>query len=1457
MKMGSVVFGGVFLALVCTAGTVDIDALCPPRPETAAAFDPSAYPGSARPYREAAKMIYRYMTSLRGMTALVETGKPDQKYQHNAYVSKTHAAHVLAMLRWAKLEPEKRETAIRFAKASAEYLLGELEPADAPLAFWPPTYGRKPLAFDPKTDGSYEKCSMVGNEPEAAVKYRGEVMLVYPSDVGTAFVAYYEATKDARFLAAARGIAQTYLRMRREDGSWPLKMKLATGETVGENTLVPNRLLKFFERLYAVTGEAKWRTAADKVFAWLEAHPLTDWNWDGQFEDIKPEKPYQNPTKHNACDVMMYMLERFPGDADRLALCRRILEFCEKRFVVWKAPADHPTWPVPSVLEQYSCFAPIDSSAAKMIRAYVAMHRAEGRAEDLAKARALADSITRQQLPSGRVPTFWDIKSGINVERYDWLNCMAASAEALDAVAAASPSSDASSLRLGAPFADCMVLQRDRPVTVWGWAAPGETVTVTFAGQSVSATADAKGAWRVKLTPMPACREGRPLVVAAVASGNPTIRQSNNRTIVHDVLVGEVWLCSGQSNADCPIWGDNPRYRDGLGALTVEMTWKPTVRFVKVPRIAATEPKLDHETVWLRMTPTDLAHARYGILPSAMGTYFALELASALDVPIGLVDCTWGGTNIDAWTPRCGYAGHPELADVAALPLLDEAAFGAAKTNGVYRNKPFTNGWNQQPSALWNGMVAGYAPMTCRGLIWYQGCHNAYEYSRYADKMQALYDGWSRSFENPEMSIHFVQLAPWGDPIIPKIQMEQARFAAREPHATMAVINDVGNLEDIHPNDKRTVAKRLAVQALRCDYGWAWLKYLSPAFSSLSVEGDRVTMAFDEVEDFFLYNPALGDRSSGFEVAGADGIFHPAEIVNLSLFTNVVSRKVSFLGHIGGNRLVVRSDKVTHPKRVRYLHSRPWYGAIRNEVGLPLGAFAADVEPLTDEERLVRDFAVLRDREVICLTNGTYHITEAMARRMWLAPSNNQTGEKLVAFALGGKDRVMLDGGGSTFVIHGRVMPFAVTNCTRFTVRNLTITTAYPSCAGFTVESKDDEGFVIAFDAGICPYRVESGHLVFALDGHDVSTRDGRLSLHALDRMAVHYLMAPDSPGDKSSFPSTFVSAVPTELGGGRVRFRYVKDTHPKCVRLPYDVGEKVVVNLEEKRHRDAFFFEDCTNVAVENVTIRRFGGMGVVAQRCNGVKVDGLVVEPPEGECVSVTADVMQFVNCCGDVTVENCRSGYSLDDVINVHGNYLIVEAVSGREVALRTGHRSHEGFFPYRAGDALEFVAAHTREVRARARVVAWTPDPTDPARCRVTVDGDLPSLGADTLVENVTLNPDVTIRGNDFHDHPNLRLSGRGKLLVERNRISRCVSALVGMDLADYWYESGRIADLTIRDNDFIDCNRLGGSTFLEFGVSGWGADAPKIHGRIRLENNRFEGVRGTRCRVSGASDFTEE
>lgn len=427
--------------LFCTVGislsfgqSINIDSLCPPRPETAAVFKPGAYPAAVRPYREAALATYRYMMSLPAMTDLVKTGKPCQRYQHNAYVSKTHAAHIMAMLVLAKADPTQEKQAMKFAKASAEFLLSEMEPEDAPLAYWPPTYGRKPLEYNPETDGPYNRPAMVGNEPEGAVKYRGEVMLLYPANVGIAFVAYYEQTKDRRFLDAAIGIANTYLKTRRPDGSWSLKMKLATGEELGENTLVPTRALLLFKALADVTHKKAWRKAEKETFKWLDNNPLKDWNWDGQFEDIQPEEPYKNPTKYNALDVMQYLLARFHGKKDRMKTCKELLDFCEKRFVVWETPADRPDWPAPSVLEQYSCFTPIDSSSARMIEAYLAMYGTFGDPIYLEKAIALANTITRIQKESGRIPTFWDgvaRNANLSIEQYDWLNCMASSAESL------------------------------------------------------------------------------------------------------------------------------------------------------------------------------------------------------------------------------------------------------------------------------------------------------------------------------------------------------------------------------------------------------------------------------------------------------------------------------------------------------------------------------------------------------------------------------------------------------------------------------------------------------------------------------------------------------------------------------------------------------------------------------------------------------------------------------------------------------------------------------------------------------------------------------------------------------------------------------------------------------------------------------------------------------------------
>jgi sialate O-acetylesterase len=243
---------------------------------------------------------------------------------------------------------------------------------------------------------------------------------------------------------------------------------------------------------------------------------------------------------------------------------------------------------------------------------------------------------------------------------------------------------------------------------------------------------------------------------------------------------------------------------------------------------------------------------------------------------------------------------------------------------------------NDQPTVLWNEMVEPWTPFAMRGFIWYQGCSNASHHDRYATIMHALYNGWSRRFENPDLKLYFVQLAPWGTAVIPHIQEAQAKFAAEEKNAEMAVINDIGNLHDIHPNEKEMVAKRLALHALKRDYGFDKIEDRSPTLKSWKVEGDKFILSFDNAESFYVYNP---DRSmsNGFELAGADGVFKPARIVNA--VESKRKGKTYYNGPLSGPQIVVAAEGVKEPKKLRYLHSSPWFGSIYNDVNLPLGAF--------------------------------------------------------------------------------------------------------------------------------------------------------------------------------------------------------------------------------------------------------------------------------------------------------------------------------------------------------------------------------------------------------------------------------------------------------------------------------------------------------------------------------------
>ena len=393
----------------------------------AAGFDAAKYPKAACGYREAAVRVYEYIAGMKETKYLLEHGRPDASYELNTYVSKMFAALINGMLDYAKTDPSKTETALAIARAAADHLVRKSEPADAPLAFFPPTY-----------DGRGEK-----DNGYKAAAFKGQVMLNYPAYVASSLAELSERTGERKYLDHAEGIAATFLRLQGKDGTWYLKMWAKDGSPVVQNRLVPiENVVPMFETLYRMTGRTEYREAADRAFKSVDDTRLVDWNWEGQFEDTDPTAKYENLTKHGACATAIYLGRRFPNDSARLAQMRELLRFAEDQFVCWEPPYlhhrservspwnDYDTWQTPCALEQYNCYVPIDASAAKMVRTYLALYRAEGNPVDLAKARALGDTATRMQRPDGRLPTWWWPDRARRVYA-DWINCMVATASAL------------------------------------------------------------------------------------------------------------------------------------------------------------------------------------------------------------------------------------------------------------------------------------------------------------------------------------------------------------------------------------------------------------------------------------------------------------------------------------------------------------------------------------------------------------------------------------------------------------------------------------------------------------------------------------------------------------------------------------------------------------------------------------------------------------------------------------------------------------------------------------------------------------------------------------------------------------------------------------------------------------------------------------------------------------------
>ena len=447
-------------------------------------------------------------------------------------------------------------------------------------------------------------------------------------------------------------------------------------------------------------------------------------------------------------------------------------------------------------------------------------------------------------------------------------------------------------LRLPALFSSGAVLQQGTDVPVWGWADAGAEVRVTFAGQTKTATADADGRWLVRLEALPASREPD---VLRVAAGESDIA-------VENVLVGEVWFCSGQSNMEWPI-------ARSLLPEHIDPDAHPTIRHIKVPRLRAGQPADDFQGSWQVCT----AATAPGF--TAVGFFFAYSLQKELDVPVGLINCSWGGTRIEPWTPPAGFDLVEEL---DAAELADR-------------------------STMYHGMVAAVQPYAVRGALWYQGESNGAEGESYFWKMKALVGGWRATWQQGEFPFYFVQLAnfrapnpdPAGGDGWARLREAQLRAACEVPRTGMAVIIDIGEADDIHPQNKFDVGRRLALWALAHDDGREDLVYSGPLMKDATVEGDRIRIAFDHVGGGLMAArkagprdiapPKLAEKLRGFAIAGADRQWHWADAV------------------IDGNAVLVSAAAVPEPVAVRYAFSmNPAEANLYNREGLPASPFRTD-----------------------------------------------------------------------------------------------------------------------------------------------------------------------------------------------------------------------------------------------------------------------------------------------------------------------------------------------------------------------------------------------------------------------------------------------------------------------------------------------------------------------------------
>ena len=436
---------------------------------------------------------------------------------------------------------------------------------------------------------------------------------------------------------------------------------------------------------------------------------------------------------------------------------------------------------------------------------------------------------------------------------------------------------------LAPAFSDNMVLQRNKPIRVWGRAMPGEEIKVTLGNSSATTIGNGFGEWMLELPPSEAVSTPLQLKV-----------EGQNTVTLNNLLIGEVWIISGQSNAEMIL------SKTEGGPETAATMNDPLIRVIGINRVPKDEPQTDLISRWGQPTPDTVGNF------SAVGIYFALQMRKQLGIPVGVVDMSWGGTAIDVWLPDFAYFDSVDM-------YRHYQSRGEVDPNSPYAKIPTT---------LYNGMVNPLVPMTLGGIVWYQGEANLPEGSYYKNYLSALFKSWRKAFRDPDLPFIVVQIAPYNyalehDHLIGRFWEAQATTTAAAGNAWIVATNDIGDHGDIHPRKKRQVGERAANLVLNEVLKIENDNYRFPVADSLESAGNELKLHFANAGEL----KSAGGSFSGWEIAGDDGAFFPANV------------------RAAGNELTLSAPQVPAPRMVRYDWRRLATGDTGNEKGLPVAPF--------------------------------------------------------------------------------------------------------------------------------------------------------------------------------------------------------------------------------------------------------------------------------------------------------------------------------------------------------------------------------------------------------------------------------------------------------------------------------------------------------------------------------------